>query len=191
MLKLDGKLFSWLVIIALIVVVAPPRAGHSQSRVRQITIRSHWGGLGPRADATIDVTRTQSGYQQNEQPVAPALVDALVAALRSPLIPKPDPVQLGITPSWLVAHAASQQPHSNSDPGAPTAGQLALFRRSFTDMTLIAGVLPELFENMHTDDYPAARVEIVFDDDSKLVAYSNSQFAYMLPWCVGTEKKAS
>jgi hypothetical protein len=44
---------------------------------------------------------------------------------------------------------------------------------------------------MHTDDYPAASVEVVFDDDSKLVASSNSQFAYMLPWCVGTEKKGT
>jgi hypothetical protein len=189
--KLDGKLSSWLVIIALIVVVVPPRAGHSQSRVRQITIRSHWGGLGPRADATIVITRTQGGYEQCGQSVASPLVNALVAALRTPLIPKPDPLQLGITPSWLVAHAASQQPHSNRDPGEPTAGQLALFRRSFTDMTLIARVLPELFENMHTDDYPAARVEIVFDDESKLAAYSNSQFEYMLPWCVGTARKAS
>ena len=99
--KLDGKLSSWLVMIALIVVVVPPRAGHSQSRVRQITIRSHWGGLGPRADATIVITRTQGGYEQSGQSVASPLVNALVAALRTPLIPKPDPLQLGITPSWL------------------------------------------------------------------------------------------
>ncbi|MGB7549647.1 MAG: WG repeat-containing protein [Terracidiphilus sp.] len=58
-------------------------------------------------------------------------------------------------------------------------------------MKLIARVLPELFENEHTDDYPSARVEIVFEDNSKLVAYSNAQFAYMLPWCVGPAKKAS
>lgn len=135
----------------------------AQNHVRQITIRSHWGGLGPRADATIVITAAQNEYKRDGQSIDPASVGALVAALRSPLIPKPDPAQLGITPSWLAAHAASLEPHSNDDPGKPTPGQLALFRRSFTDLKHITRVLPELFENMHTDDYPAARVEIVFD----------------------------
>ena len=166
-------------------------ASTAQNHVRQITIRSHWGGLGPRADATIVITANQNGYKRDDQAVNPALVGALVASLRSQLIPKPDPVQLGITPSWLSMHAASLEPHSNDDPGKSTPGQLVLFRQSFTDLKLITRVLPELFENMHTDDYPSARVEVVFDDDTKLVTYSNSQFAYMLPWCVGTEKKSS
>jgi hypothetical protein len=163
----------------------------AQNRVRQITIRSHWGGLGPRADATIVITADRNEYKRDGQSIDLALVGALVVALRSPLIPKPDPAQLEITPSWLAAHAASLEPHSNDDPGKPTPGQLALFRQSFTDLKLITRVLPELFENMHTDDYPAARVEVIFDDDSKLSVYSNSQFAYMLPWCIGTEKKAT
>src|SRR5579863_1999416 len=163
----------------------------AQNRVRQITIRSHWGGLGPRADATIVITADGNEYKRDGRSVDPALVGALVAALRSTLIPKPAPEQLGITPSWLAAHAASLEPHSNDDPGKPTQGHLALFRQSFTDLKLITRVLPELFENMHTDDYPAARIEVAFDDDTKLVAYSNSQFPYMLPWCIGTEKMAT
>jgi hypothetical protein len=118
-------------------------------------------------------------------------VAALVTALQWPLISKPVAASLGITPSSLIAHAASHQPRSNGDPGEPTSGQRALFEKSFTDMARIDRLLPELFENMHTDDYPSARIEVILDDNSKLIAYSGSQFAYMLPWCVGPEKKAS
>lgn len=114
----------------------------SQLEIRQIKIRSHWGGLGPRADADIAITRTGGSYRQNGQEIAPALVDAVVAALRSSLIPKPEAATLGITTSWLAAHAATQEPHPNNDPGQPTSGQRALFRRSFTDMKLIERVIP-------------------------------------------------
>jgi hypothetical protein len=164
-------------------------AAVAENHARQVTIRSCWGGLGPRADATIFITRSKDAYKRDGQSIDPALVDALVTALRSALIPQPDPSQLGITQSWLTAHATSQQPHSNSDPGVPTPGQLSLFQQSFTDMKLIARVLPELFKNWHSDDYPGARIEIVLEDNSRLVAYSNSQFAYMLPWNIGAEKQ--
>jgi hypothetical protein len=166
---------------------------YSQNQVRQITIRSLWGGLGPHADTTILITRDQNRHQymRDGQPVDSALVEAAVHALQAPLVSKPDPETLGVTQSWLNAQAASQRPTSFGDPGRPTPGQRALFQKSFTDTKLIAKLVPELFESTHTDDYPGARIEIVFDDTSKLVAYSNSQFAYMLPWCVGAEKKAS
>jgi hypothetical protein len=179
----------WIAILCLVSFSLHLASG--QDRVRQVTIRSRWGGLGPHSDATIVITRAQNGYKREDQFIEPKLVDALVSAVRAPLIPKPDLAQLGITSSWLIAHAASQQPHSNNDPGELTSGQRALFQRSFTDMNLIARVLPELFENEHTDDYPGARIEIVFEDNNKLVAYSNSQFAYMLPWSIGAGKNVT
>jgi WG containing repeat len=164
---------------------------HARQRVREITIRSHWGGLGPRADATITVTRSGDRYIRDGQEVAPALVNALVSALQSSLIPKPEAAALGITPSWLANQVGSQKPRSYGDPGDPTPGQRELFRSSFTDINLILRLLPELFENWHSDDYPGARVEVVFDDNTKIAAYSSSQFTYMLPWCVGPEKNAT
>lgn len=178
-----------IVVLCLALVSLLP--AHAEQQVRQIKIHSHWGGLGPRADATITITRTEKGYKRDREDVSPASVELLVAALHSTLVPKPEPAILGVTPSWLITHAGSQQPHANNYPGEPTSGQRALFRKSFTDPNLIARVLPGLFENWHTDDYPFVHVEVDFNDETKLVASSTSQFPYMLPWCVGPNKSAS
>ena len=181
----------WIVLLCLPFLSILPI--HAQTHVRQITIRSRWGGLspGPPPDSTILITANQNSYTSNGQPVAPTLIDALIAALRAPLLPKPDLASLGITQQWLNTNARSQEPHPNDDPGDPTPGQLALFQKSFSNISLVARLLPQLFQIPHTDDYPSARVEVTMDDNTKLVAYSDSQFAYMLPWCVGLNKKPS
>ncbi|HWG18935.1 MAG TPA: WG repeat-containing protein [Terracidiphilus sp.] len=162
-----------------------------QKQVRQITIRSMWGGLGPHQDSTVFIQRDQAGYIRAGKPIDPRFVDALVSALQAPLIPKPDLANLGITQSWLNKEAGLQETRSYGQANATTPGQKALFEKSFTDIRLISRLVPELFQNWHTDDNPGARVEIVFDNGEKLTAYSSSQFAYMLPWCVGPDKKAS
>lgn len=163
----------------------------AQGQIHQIAIRSSWGGLGPHADTTIVITPSRDGYTESGQPIARALVNTLVATLREPVISKPDLASLGVTQQWLNANAESQKPHSSSAPGDPTPGQRDLFEKSFSDQEVIARVFPKLFQGFHTDDYPAVRVEVTMDDNSKLVAYSRSQFAFMLPWCVGPDEKAS
>jgi hypothetical protein len=39
---------------------------HSQTQVHEVTIRSHWGGLGPRADATVVITRSKNLYKRDD-----------------------------------------------------------------------------------------------------------------------------
>lgn len=164
-------------------------AAQAKKDVRQISIKSHWGGLGPRQDATVTILREQNSYKRNGQTVDPGLVDALVASLEAPRISSPNLTNLRITQSWLKSQIAEQQPRSSAQATETTTGQHALFEKSFTDPKVIAGILPEIFKNWHTDDYPTVRVEVTFVDSSKLAAYTNSQFVFMLPWCIGTEKR--
>ena len=52
---------------------------------------------------------------------------------------------------------------------------------------MVARVLPSLFKFWKTDDYPGIRVEVTFQDGSKLAAFTHSYYVFMLPWSIGEE----
>jgi hypothetical protein len=108
----------------------------------------------------------------------------LVTALEGPRIATPSAENLGVTSAWLQAHVASQHPTGRAQGTETTAGQHELFANSFTNPELIAKVTPNLFEFTKFDDYPGARVDVVFEDGSILAATSHSYYVYMLPWKV-------
>jgi len=171
--------------LLLVVLSLSPRIAEAQKSVRLIGIQSGWGGLGTPRNAALIIRWKNGAFECNGKPVDPAQVQALITALEAPRISKPDMKNLSVTSAWLNAHVASQYPGVLVGGLETTANQRALFTSSFTNREVIANVLPALFRSGRTDDYPFAQVEVSFEDNSKLIAKTDSYFVYMLPWSVG------
>lgn len=137
-------------------------------KVQEIVIHSGWGGLGPHQDLTVTIKGTPDGFERDGKSVKPALVQTLVSAAEASAISKPDPVNLGITKSWLQSQLASVEDRMPGKRWAATGRQKALFESTFTDPGKISGVVPRLFAYTKFDDYPYAEVEIKFSDGSEL-----------------------
>ena len=108
---------------------------HAQKSVRQVEIHSGWGGLGTPRNADVVIHTEKAGFVCNGKPVAPALINALVAALDTPRIPKPEIENLGLSQAWLKDNLA---PVENEMQGAfpnALASQRTLFESTFTDQT--------------------------------------------------------
>ena len=169
--------------LSLLALAVVASAQNSQP-VKTITIRSGWGGLGSAQDLTVTIRRTQTGFVRDKKEVVPELVQALVSALEESRIEKPSAINLGITWEWLKAQVGSQKPESFSQATKTTPGQLAFFKDKFTDLKVMAEVVPNLWRYTEFDDYPSARVEVEFEDGSKLTASTSSYYVFMIPWQV-------
>jgi hypothetical protein len=157
-------------------------AAQSQKAVRTVEIHTGWGGLGTPQKQVVTIQREQNKFVADGKPVRTTQVQALVAALSAVPVTKPDLANLGITPTWLKANVASQMPRAWALATETTANQQSLFNKSFTNLGLVAKVLPTLFTFTRSDDYPGSAVEVVFEDGSKLTAKSHSYYVFMLPW---------
>lgn len=177
---------SWLapllrsILILTLSILAP--VVHAQKIVQQIEIHSGWGGLGTPQNTNVIIKRLNGAYICEGKPILTAQVQALVAALEAPRIPMPEMKNLGVTPEWLKSQAASQHPKASTQTFETTSSQRELFTKSFTDPQLISRVIPQLFAYGKFDDYPFAKVEVDFEDGSRLTAESNSYYVYMVPW---------
>jgi hypothetical protein len=119
------------------------------------------------------------------RPVSTAQVQSLVDALSAAPLIAPDLKNLGITEEWLAAKVESQWPPARIRGDPTTADQESYFKKSFTSLKSVANRAPDLFALIYhyINDYAAyCKVEIVFDDGSKLSAESESYFVFMLPW---------
>jgi hypothetical protein len=152
--------------------------------VRQIEIHSGWGGLVTPQNADVIIRREKGEFLRDGKPVDASQVRVLVAALEAPPVAKPDMENLGATSAWLKTQVSSQHPKGRAQSAETTESQRELFEISFTNIELIAKVIPSLFRFTRFDDYPGAQVEVVFEDGSKLTAVSHSYYVYMLPWKV-------
>jgi hypothetical protein len=159
----------------------------AQVRVREITIRSGWGGLGTPQDKTISIRAKNGTLVYDGKRVEQSKVDALVAALSASIISAPDPSNLGITPAWLDAQIADQKGRFRLEVAGATARQRALFTDTLKDHGTIERVVPALFSYVKMDDYPGATVDVSFDDGTKLRAETHSYYPFMLPWSVGAK----
>lgn len=154
-------------------------------RVRELTIRSAWGGLGRSQDQTILIRAENGKLVSHGKRLDQSKVDALIASLRASIIPKPDPSNLGITPSWLDEQIASKKGRFALEVADATASQRALLTDTLKTPQKVEQILPALFGYVRMDDYPGVTVNVVFEDGAALRAETHSYYPFMLPWSVG------
>ena len=171
--------------LACVLLLSLPRFGVAQSSVREIAIRSGWGGLGTPQDQTIVIRAKNGTLVYNGKRVEQSKVEALIAALNAPPIPRPELSNLGATPAWLNEQIGDPKGRFRLEVARATASQRALLSDTIKNPQQVARVVPALFSYVRTDDYPGATVEVTFDDGAKLKVETHSYYPFMLPWTVG------
>src|ERR1700675_3990604 len=157
----------------------------ADNTVRQVEIKSHWGGLGTPQQTDVVIQNEAGIYKLGRRRIDATSVEALVEAVQQPLIPKPSLEALGLTKAWLQEQVSGIPKESSwwkLKSGTPR--QRELFEHSFTDPDFINKVLPSLFNFSRTDDYPSAEITVSRDDGSTITISSHSQYSFMLPWNV-------
>jgi hypothetical protein len=181
------------VLILAVIVAVSGSAFPADSAIRQIEIKSSWGGLGRPQNTELVVRHDNGEYRIGGTRIDPANVELLLASIRQPPQMKPTLENLGMTGQWLTNAADKLEKDAERNDGGDSAlyefghgsaGQKGLFRRSYTDPNFTAKVLPEIFRCCHTDDYPSVKVTILYDDGNSTVVSSHSQSEFMLPWKV-------
>jgi hypothetical protein len=157
----------------------------AQVPVREISIRSGWGGLGIPQHEIATIRAKNKTLINNGKRVDRSKVDALIAALRAMPVIKPDPSSLGVTPAWLKEQMGEKKGYFQRESARGTANQRALLANTFTDSQQIERILPSLFSYVKTDDYPYASIDVTFEDGTHLNANTHSYYPFMLPWTVG------
>ena len=148
----------------------------------RIEIVSSWTGVAQYAKSGLVIRESAGIWRLNGKPVDGRAADALVTALRAPVLPEPTPQALGIDQAWLDSHAAKTEPWLHTTAIGAAENQKALFRKSFTDMGIAGPALRGLFHEIRNDNLPYAAVTITFADGSQLRAESDAPHPLMLPW---------
>jgi hypothetical protein len=155
----------------------------ADNTVRQIEIKSHWGGLGTPQQTDLVIQNEAGTYKLGRKRIDAASVEALVQAVQQPPLSKPSFEGLGLSKAWLQEHLTDIPKKSSwwrLKSGTPK--QSALFGNSFADPDFVGKVLPNLFNFSRTDDYPSVEVTVSRDDGSTVIISSHSQYSFMLPW---------
>ncbi len=168
----------------LTVLAASISFAEGQKTVKAIEICNGWEGFGPPQNDMTTIQRKGNEFVSNDKSVSADKVRALVSALSAEPVGKPEMTNLGITREWLTAKLPSQKPRAWGQALEPTGKQRQKFNKAFTDVAVIAKVLPNLFTYTMFDDYPETKVDVIFEDGSKLTAESHSYYVFMLPWKV-------
>jgi hypothetical protein len=152
-------------------------------QVTQIKIVSSWGGLGPPTLNELTITRKGDSYHYSGKKVDPRLVDRLVKALNEPQIHEPDLANIGITQAWLNANAEKGiKEYAEFYYSISATNLQALYLSTFKNVDCMKRLLPSLYSGWWTDDYPRVEVEVTEDGGSKVIATSEAQQLFMLPW---------
>jgi hypothetical protein len=179
------KAHSWTVsLVVLILLPSLAYTAETQKVVQKIEICTGWGGLGTPRKGLVTIQREKGRLVSNGKFLNQDLVRTLVEALSSEPIDKPEMTNLGITPAWLKAKVTSENAKRRTQALQITAKQQQMFNNAFTNTAVIAKALPDLFAFGRTDDYPYARIDVEFEDGTKLTAESHSFYIFMLPWTV-------
>jgi hypothetical protein len=155
------------------------------SVVTQIRITSSWGGLGTPAHNELIIVRKGNSYHADDKIVDAHLINNLFDALHRPAVSKINLNNLGIIQTWLDANAETGVReyadfyYSNAAPNLQ-----ALYLSTFKNLSFITRLVPSLYESRWTDDYPLVEVEVTKADGTTVVATSEAQQLFMLPWVV-------
>jgi hypothetical protein len=170
--------------IVFVVLARTCSFAEAQKIVKRVVIYSYAGFLEGGSNTQVVIQRKGSKYLLNGQPVSTVQVQSLAAALSAAPLTKLDMTSLSITDEWLTSKVESQW--SSVRARATETSQEKLFRKSFTNLNLIANVLPRILPSLRSpdiSDYLAfCKVEVVFNDGSKLSDESYSYDVFMLPW---------
>ena len=147
------------------------------------------GEASGRRDETVSIRARNGTLTSDGKRAAQSNVETLAAALRAPIIPAPDPANLGVTPPWLDQQIADPRGRFRLEAARATASQRALLTNTLKDRQKIERVVPTLFSYVRMDDYPGATVEVTFDDGTKLTAETHSYYPFMLPWSLGIQRE--
>jgi len=149
----------------------------------EIKIVSSWTGLGPWARDELIITRKGATYYAADKKVDAQLVRDLVDALNAPAISSIDPSNIGITQAWLDANAEpgvkeyTEVYYSTSAPNLQ-----ALYLSTFRNLSFMKKLVASIYPGMWTDDYPRVEMKVTDDNGTRLVASSEEQQLFMLPW---------
>lgn len=166
---------------AFVLFVLPTVTLAQSTKVTHIRIQSHWGGLGIPAYHELTITRKGDSFESAGKNVEPRLISNLLDALNSPAKRRIELANLGITSAWLEANAGKGVSESQYFSTAAPNLQ-ALFFSTFKDLTFMRRFVPWIYQGRGTDDYPSVEVEVTTADGKKLVATSEAQHLFMLPW---------
>lgn len=89
------------VLILGVVVAVSTSAFPADSAIRQIEIKSSWGGLGRPQNTDLAVRNDNDEYRIGSKRIDPANVESLIASIRQPLRMKPTLDNLGMSDEWL------------------------------------------------------------------------------------------
>ena len=166
-----------------ILLVLPMCTLGQPSEAAEIRISSFWGGLGTPAHSELIIKREASGYYAEGKKIDPQLIDNLLKTLKMPIVPKINSANLGITQAWLDANAEKGIKHYAASRYSTAAPNLqALYLTTFKDLHFIERLLPNLYGLRWTDDNPLVEIEVINRNGSKLIASSEAQQLFMLPW---------
>lgn len=143
---------------------------------REITIESRHAGMEVSRDLRLVIESHNDVIVSGKHRVNPRLVNKLIDALTSQMLPAPTPSNLGITDAWLKQNVPT--------PLEGTPSQKALLQETFADSKTVADLLPFAFKFVKFDDYPQLRVTITLKGGGQWICSSNSYYPFMLPWKV-------
>jgi len=173
----------WLV-AGLILVWSTTAPGQNAGNVKTITIHSSWTGLGPRGEATLQITKHGTKFQAGGKSIDDKSVENLLQEIGTSRS-EPTLEDFAITQSWLESNSQGALPERlrNAPPDAKN-----LFLSRFRDLGFIEKLLPEILEQGWTDDYPAIDVQILRDDGATTRLSSERQNVFMLPITIDDQK---
>jgi hypothetical protein len=169
-------------VVIICFALSPPSATPERA-ITNVVIKSSWAGWGVVPETDIVIQRAGEGYRRAHDQVEAKLVEALASALQESPMSQPEPLNLGITETWLNG-AVPNLIQRDVSWDAATASQKQLFISSFSDLATIKAVLPSLYNFVRMDDYPSVQVELDFDDGTTISASSQTPYQFMLPWKV-------
>ncbi len=165
--------------IVFVVLARACSFAEAQKIVKRVVIHSSAGGLGSGLSTVVVIKRKGDQFLSNtrmveiystsrglktrvmkqkgnksldkDRPVSAVQVQSLVAALSAAPLTELDMTNLGITQEWLASNFKSQWPPARARGTEMTASQEKLFQKSFTDLNLVANILPSIGLSIRLD----------------------------------------
>jgi hypothetical protein len=180
--------FAALLVIPNSVLAQKPDTVSQATNVRRIDIVASWGGLGPAEYEHTIIQRNGNTFTGvDDRYVETAKIEALIAALIAEPQREPSPSLIAAqADEYNVDYFAKEGLRQCAGDGADLREVQATFKKLFGDVQNQRRWLSEEYspQTFHTDDYPAEKVTVTFEDGSTIAASSQSQKALMLPFRV-------